>query len=146
MKKLKFYEYLEICFVVLICFFALITVCCFVASKFEEAKYALWCTLGIGVLFFAAYIRESYLKDNLPKDVTDRLKHQKENENYEKALSYVVTEEAGHKSRFVRRFGEKIYNNFVENNVITSTKKEWRVTEIGRHLFALEMDEQNSKN
>ena len=131
MKRIKFYRKAEIWLISLICVLLFVATLCVSWSKTLYAKYLFFGIIALGIVYFAMYIRVSYLYDNLSLKVKNSIARKKEQENFNKAVLYVKEEKFGRKSRFVRRFGEKTYNEFVKLGIITSTGNEWNVTDFG---------------
>ena len=131
MKRINFYRKAEIWLISLICVILFAATLCVSLDKTLYAEYLFFGMIALGIMYFALYIRVSYLHDDLPPRVKNSITQKKEQENFNKAILYVKEEKFGHKSRFVRRFGEETYNEFVKLGIITSTTKEWNVTDFG---------------
>jgi hypothetical protein len=134
MKRLDLILKIEWILVIAMSVLFLSSVFCFAMNKSAEAVSLLKGIVVLAIFLFAAYIRASYLNDNLPKDVLDEKAKLAERKNYESALTYIVEEKFGHRSRFVRRFGDKTYEKFINHGLIvvtSSSKKEWKLTDKG---------------
>ena len=127
MKKIDFLQKAEFCVLCLVVFLILIATMFVSFHREDIASILLYTSLGFAVLGFALYIRKSYLLDKLPKEKVEELKTQKKNADIEQAKLYVAEEKFGHKSRFIRRFGDNAYQKLIDLGIIycSANGKKW---------------------
>ena len=136
MKTLNFLKIAQLIVVAILFIFLL---CIAFSIAYVECRGLYWllgATLSVMIVYFYLELRLSYLVSNLSNEDLFAMKNTEYQNTQIEAFDYAVTEDNGHRTRFVRRYGQSVYDLFIKKGIISDypLENKWQITNYARQL------------